>query len=367
MSVWRVYVVPAGVLQSLMVGGGYGTGREIVEYFSRFGFAGGLLGLGLVAGCLAVLLGVSYEFARVFRAYDYRRFSRELLGRFWIAFEVVYLLMSALVVAVVAAASGNLVDQYLHIPAMAGIACLLVLVILFAFYGRGWVTGVLAYKALILCALLIGYFLIVVPHSSQQLGMQFARRDILPGWAGAAVKYVLYSSVVIPTMLFATTAIATRRQAVGAAVLSAFAAVLPATLLHLSFGTAYPDVLGQSMPLYWMVSSLHMPVLTLAYLAVLFGSLFDVGLGFIQSVNERIDGWYVERGRGSITGRSRALVALLCVVISGGLSLVGIVPLIAQGYGTMAYAFLILFVVPLLTIGIYRLGLKRPGTVFASS
>jgi uncharacterized membrane protein YkvI len=361
MSLWRVYVVPAGVLQSLMVGGGYGTGREIVEYFSRFGFGGGLLGLGLVAGCLAVLLAVSYEFARVFRAYDYRRFSRELLGRYWIAFEVVYLLMSALVMAVVAAASGSLVSQYLHVPAMAGVACLLVLIMLFAFYGRGWVTGVLAYKALILCVLLIGYFLIVVSRSSQQLVVQFARHEILPGWTGAAVRYVLYSSVVIPTMLFATTAIATRRQAVAAAVLGALAAVMPATLLHVSFGTAYPGVLGQSMPLYWMVSSLHMPVLTLAYIAVLFGSLFDVGLGFIQSVNERIDGWYVERGREAITRRSRALVALLCVVISGGFSLVGIVPLIAQGYGRIAYAFLALLVGPLLTIGIYRLASKRSG------
>lgn len=44
MTAWRAYLVPAGVFQSLMIGGGYGTGREVVEYFSRFGFLGGLLG-----------------------------------------------------------------------------------------------------------------------------------------------------------------------------------------------------------------------------------------------------------------------------------------------------------------------------------
>ena len=78
--VWRVYVVPAGVFQSLMIGGGYGTGREVVEYFSRYGFVGGLLGLVLVTACFAVLLAVSYEFARLYHVYDYRRFCRELLG-----------------------------------------------------------------------------------------------------------------------------------------------------------------------------------------------------------------------------------------------------------------------------------------------
>ena len=72
---WRVYVVPAAVFQSLMVGGGYGTGREIIEYFSRFGIAGGYFGLALAGLCFAVLSSISYEFARVYRAYDYARFS----------------------------------------------------------------------------------------------------------------------------------------------------------------------------------------------------------------------------------------------------------------------------------------------------
>ena len=361
MLVWRVYIVPAGVLQSLMVGGGYGTGREIVEYFSRFGFAGGLLGLALVAVGLAVLLAASFELARVFRAYDYRSFSRVLLGRWWIAFEFIYLVMFALVVAVVGAAAGSLVEQYLHVPPAAGVGVLFVLVVVFAFYGRGWVTNLLAYKAVILCGVLVAYFLAVVPPASHQLAVQLARHEILPGWAAAAAKYVLYSSVVIPTMLFATTAISTRRQAITAAGVSALGAVLPAALLHISFGTAYPEVLGQSVPLYWMISALHLPGFTLAYLIVLFGSLFDVGLGFIQSVNERINSWRLERHGVAITRRSRAAIAVICIACSGALSLVGIVPLIGRGYGTMAYAFLVLFAGPLLTIGIYRLRVVRSG------
>src|SRR5437588_317113 len=111
---WRVYATPAAVFQSLMVGGGYGTGREIVEYFSRFGVVGGYLGLALAATCFAVLLSISYEFARTFRAYDYASFSRKLLGRYWIGFEVIYLIMFALVLAVVASASASLAKQYLH-------------------------------------------------------------------------------------------------------------------------------------------------------------------------------------------------------------------------------------------------------------
>ena len=108
-----------------------------------------------------------------------------------------------------------------------------------------------------------------------------------------------------------------------------------------------------------MISSLKSPVLTVAYLVVLFGSLFDVGIGFIQSVNERIDGWSMERHGTTIQGRTRAGVAVLCVLVSGGLSMVGIIPLIAKGYGTMAYGLLLLFVGPIMTVGVYRTGFWR--------
>ena len=67
--------------------------------------------------------------------------------------------MFALVLAVIAAASGTLVEEYLHLPGTVGIAALLLLVILFAFYGRAWVMRVLAYKALILCTVFLAYFL----------------------------------------------------------------------------------------------------------------------------------------------------------------------------------------------------------------
>ncbi|MEX0742436.1 MAG: M56 family metallopeptidase, partial [Phycisphaeraceae bacterium] len=49
----RVYLIPGAIFQSVLVGGGYGTGREIVEFFTRFGALGGLLVLApLVVGLL---------------------------------------------------------------------------------------------------------------------------------------------------------------------------------------------------------------------------------------------------------------------------------------------------------------------------
>lgn len=366
-TAWRVYVVPGAVFQSLMIGGGYGTGREIVEYFSRYGLLGGLLGLAFVTTCFAILLIVSYEFAQAFQVYDYRRFFRELLGRGWVAFEVLYLAMFAIVLAVICAASANLMQQYFNLPGAVGVACLLLVVLLFSFYGRAWVMRILTLKAGVLCVVVLAYFIVVGYRYHGRIATEFARHEIGAGWALGALRYTLYSTVVIPAMLFATRAIETRRQAVVSGVTSAIAGILPAMLMHLSYGAGYPQVLSAPLPAYWMISSLGIPALTVAYIVVLAGSLFDVGLGFIQSVNERLDGWYLEKRGTTIARPTRAAIAVVCVLISGGLSLIGIAPLIAQGYGTMAWGFLVLFVGPLLTVGVYRLARRRARGFAAAS
>ena len=81
MIAWfRRFLLPGFVFQSMCIAGGYGTGRELVEFFLRFGPAGGLQGmipatLVVSAGCI-----VAFELARMTKAFDYRSFLRILLG-----------------------------------------------------------------------------------------------------------------------------------------------------------------------------------------------------------------------------------------------------------------------------------------------
>ena len=55
----------------MVIAGGYGTGREIVEYFLNYRPLGGLLGMFLFTTLMwSVMLMVSFELSRIFRAYD---------------------------------------------------------------------------------------------------------------------------------------------------------------------------------------------------------------------------------------------------------------------------------------------------------
>ena len=53
----------------------------------------------------------------------------------------------------------------------------------------------------------------------------------------------------------------------------------------------------------------------------------------------------------SVTGLVLSTTALL----AGTLSVFGIVNLIAEGYGTLAWGYLFVYLIPLFTVGVYRL------------
>ena len=92
-----------------------------------------------------------------------------------------------------------------------------------------------------------------------------------------------------------------------------------------------------------------------AYLIVIFGTFIETAAGSIQGFVERIDGALFER-RGSSLGRGgHVLVAVVIMIPPVILSTVGIVALVARGYGTIAWGFILFYIVPLLTVGVYKL------------
>lgn len=75
------YLLPGIVLQSVMIGGGYATGREIVEYGAKFGAYGWYAGLGIMLGFALVAI-LCYELIRLYHVYDYKSFIEAIAGPF---------------------------------------------------------------------------------------------------------------------------------------------------------------------------------------------------------------------------------------------------------------------------------------------
>ena len=91
---------------------------------------------------------------------------------------------------------------------------------------------------------------------------------------------------------------------------------------------------------------------------VLFGTLIETGIGLVHGFNERLATTYAERGSEMPT-RLRPLIAIAMVAVGAGSAQVGLTDLIARGYGTVTWGFIIVFVVPVLTVGVWKICTHR--------
>ncbi len=351
----RIYIIPGAVYQSVMVGGGYGTGREIVEYFTNFGVIGGLLGFAVSFVTIAIVLALTFELSRLFRVYDYRNFFKRLLGPGWIVYEVLIILQFLLILAVLASASGNISRDSLGIPHGVGLAVMLAVIGVLTFFGRDVIEKSLTFWSLLLYGVFIAFFIVIFRTDGQQILDQFAAGEVVEGWGVSGFKYALYNLASVPLLLYVARDFTTRREAMGSGVIGAVIALVPAIIFHTAFFAAYPDVLAQPIPVYWLLGTYGTTVLLIIYSVMLFGTFIETGAGLLQGINERIDAFMIERRGTGLRPASHAGIAIAAVLLSAVLSIWGITNLIAKGYGTMAWVFFAIYIVPLATIGVWKI------------
>ena len=361
-KVIRPYVIPVGVYLSISVAGGYGTGREVVEFYTRHGAYEGICGLIAAAISIAVITALTFELARSLRAYDYRTFFKALIGRFWIAFEVLYFCLLLLVLAVVGSAAGAMLEEHTAIPEQIGLLLMLGLVAGLIFHGRELVEKVMVYLAILLFGAFSLYFATVYSNDWDRIA-SVLRSSSAPSqlaWFSSAFTFVLYSSPAAVFVLFATRGIKTRRQALLCGALCGFFLMLPGLLFHVSFLGSLPEVINQKVPIHWMIGRLESDFLLPIYLFAMFGTFLGTGSGFIQALNERLDVWSTGRNGRPLSPVAHSSVAIGGILISALLGKLGVIALIAKGYGTIAWGFLFVFVLPVLAIATYKTFLSQP-------
>ncbi|MCH9696207.1 MAG: hypothetical protein K0U72_16955 [Gammaproteobacteria bacterium] len=354
LSVFKRLIMPGLVFQSIGIAGGYGTGRELVEFFLQYGPVGGLLGI-VIPATLVISFGcaISFELTRMSQSYDYRKFLKELLGRGWFLYEIAYLFTVLLVVAVVTAAIGTLVTETFGIPANAGSIALLLAVAFLVFKGTEVIEGVMSVWSLVLYGVYGSIFVASMYAFGSTLGDSFALPAENDGWFFSGVRYAGLMLSLIPAILFATTHIKTRRDAVLAGMLTGPLYLIPAVLFFLALVPHYPLILERPVPVNYVLELLDLRWLQMAFVVMLIGTFVETGSGMIHAVNERIAGTLEAVGK-EHSPRNRAFVALLLLIAAFMISSFGMIELIGRGYGALSWAYLIILVVPLFTVGIWK-------------
>lgn len=353
-SLFRRYLLPGFVFQSVVIAGGYGTGRELVEFFLTQGPLGGLLAMAVSTAIWSAVCMACFEFARVFRLYDYRSFFRGLLGPAWVLFEAAYVILLLIVLAVVAAASGQILLETFGLPYWVGVAGVMAAIGALVFGGSRIIEGALAAWSFVLYGLYVVFFAWSVSRFGPEIMGAFRSGGVASSWPVAGVRYAAYNLAVIPAVLFTLRHHGTRRDALGAGALAGVLAMLPALLFFVVMAGRYPSILEAPVPANVLLELLGSRAFQVAFQVVLFGTLVETGTGLIHAVNERIAHLHDERGRRMPNGL-RPAVALAFLLAGTILSRFGLIDLIARGYGTLTWVFLVVFVIPVLTLGVWKI------------
>lgn len=348
-------LMPAAVFQSVIVGGAYGTGREVAEFISRFGPWGGLGVLALAALGFAAVLAVSFELARLGRTYDYRSFLRALLGRGWVCYEALFICLLVIVLAVTGAAAGEVLADTFGVPAALGTGIMLTAVVVLAYAGRQLVELTLTAGAIILTAVILAVAWQAWTQDGAAIAQTFRNAPTLAGWPRSAFVFMLYNSALVPVLLYVAAPLASRSEAFAAGAIAGFAGVLPGLLFHLAFMSAYPAIIEQEIPTHWLLQRLGHPVLLTVYLCALCMTIIQTGVGVLHGVLERLDNAWRERRGVPLSPFQHSAIAGGAMMASLALAQVGIVDLVARGYGTLAWGFLLIYTLPVLTLGVARI------------
>lgn len=355
MSRWlQVYVIPPAVFVSVIMGGGYGTGREIVEFFSRYGVGEGLIGIGVAGAVFATVFALTFDFARRMGAYEYQTFFRELIGPFWWTFELLYILLFILVLGVLSSAASNILSSRFGVPQGLGIVLMSILVATMVFFGRKILERILTGWMFAMYGVFLLYFFFVLQQFDSHT---FSIPAAPAGDSGAATGgalYALYNVALAPVLLFAVRGLETRKEAIGCGLMTAVLVMLPAAMFHISFSLGLPSILEEPVPVYWMIEHYAPAWMLPVYLVALLGTLAQTGAGLVQGVIERVEFALMPDKDDGMSHWLRALIAMGALGASAALASLGIISLIAKGYSAMAVGFAVVYVIPLLTISFFK-------------
>jgi uncharacterized membrane protein YkvI len=357
-SAFRRYLLPGFIFQSVIIAGGYGTGRELVEFFLSQGPMGGLLGIIVATLIFSAVSMATFELARIWGAYDYRRFFQKLLGRGWWVFEVCYVGLLLIVLAVVAAASGSIMEETFGLNYWIGVGAVMIAVGALVFGGNETIEKFFTAWSFALYAVYVIFFVWCFQSFGGAITSNLTATPAGTGWMWAGLSYAGYNLAVIPPVLAALRLHETRRETFIAGALTGPIAMIPGLLFFLATVGQYPAIMNATVPANVLLEVLGSRSFQVAFQLILFGTLVETGAGLIHAFNERISGLHADRA-GELARWVRPAVAIGLLGLGTVISRFGLIDLIAKGYGTLTIGFIVVYVIPVLTLGVMKIRAHR--------
>ena len=369
-SRFQRFVLPGFAFKAVVIGGGYATGRELAEFFMPSGPRGGVLGMLLAMGIWSAVCATTFVFARTANAHNYLSFFKSLLGPFWPVFELAYVLLLVLILAVFGAAAGAIGAALFGWPTLVGTLCLVAGIALFTTLGNVSVERLFKWVTFFLYGVYAVFVVLSLSRFGDRVIANFAAPTPTTGWMLGGLTYAGYNIIGAVVILPVVRHMLSNRDAVIAGLLAGPLAMIPALLFFICMVAYYPQIATQTLPSDFLLQRLSLPIFHLLFQLMIFAALLESGTGAVNAINERVAAAYaattVPSRREQVLPRA-ARLGIAATLLIGSIFFAnrfGLVALIAKGYRALAWIFLAIYVLPLMTRGGWLLwrGKVRPST-----
>ena len=365
-SIYAKYLLPGVILQSVLIGGGYATGREIYQYGAMFGSMGWISGITIAIG-FSLFAFLTFEICRMKKVYDYKNFIKQMIGPLWPVMDILTILIAILLIAVMAAATGSIFAQ-VGLPSFLGNVVIIAVVGVLNFYGSGIIEKFESVGTILLYCGYILFTIIVISRRGDHIGEVFSSHStvaydgkvtvMLCIWTG--ILYVAYNINAIPMGMFSLKRQTSRKETVLSGLFAGLLMVIPWFLSYFAMMCFYGDmsIVGPEVETPWtmMITSVNGGPALLTLFGIVMGwTLIETATGCIHMIIDRFDIAMQERGMEELGRNRRGLIAVVTWVLALLCSRIGVVDLIGAGYTYLAYGFIIFYLLPTLVIGGYKI------------
>lgn len=324
----------------LIVGAGFASGQEMMQYFvafGRWGIAGAVLaGVVMAAAAAAVLSLASYFLAGEHTAV-FDRISSPIMSRILDVAVMVTLFSTGFVMF--AGAGANLRQQF-DLPLWVGSLLMVVLVALTGMLDVDKVTRIIGAISPFIIVFLVGASIYSIIRADGTLAeLEPATEGLLttlPNWWVSAVNYVGFNFMVAVSMaiVIGGTHLNPREAGVGGLLGGAFFGGL---LIIVSVALFYSveAVGGDDMPMLTIVDRVN-PALGVAMAVVVYGMIFNTAIGMFYALGKRLTRNRKDRFRPVFLGS---------VAVGLALSFIGFQTLVSTVYPAIGYIGIVLIIV----------------------
>lgn len=345
------FIGVASVWFSTHAGGGFCTGRQETEFFVQYGRSAVFMPF-IAMGILAVMLFFGWDFARIFKTYDYSKFMGKLgepYGKLLSAvFEIGFLFVIALASAAGIAACGSLLQQLFKIPYLLGITITAIITILLVIFGPELVRRAGFVMSLaIIGVLLFVLFISMHPAVSNHTISTVSR----PGWAWKGFLYPMFQAWGVGAYISVSDVLKTRKEVFLTALTGFLVNGIMLFFVVYTLLGYYPAVVKETLPvLYALQQNSSRSWIIGTYSFILFLGNLSTAVAFVYGGVKRY-GILWKKGGGifKVDRVRRITVAIIFLFVAWTISTFGLIRIVAKGYPFLGY-LAIFIILPALVI-----------------